>query len=158
MGLFDKLKKPKKQFEDFFTELQADMVDICLEYAENYTDMIYIYCSCEPDIMAADVFYRINGECLRKNKINDAPGEHPTYTTTAENQRTVIKVLMEDLDKIKALCEEHNRPMPTQMKLYFNGKTRAFDANYIYDIVCSNDSEKLPTDVFSEWFIEESKK
>ncbi|SFQ48528.1 hypothetical protein SAMN04487928_1607 [Butyrivibrio proteoclasticus] len=29
-------KKKTNVFEDYFSELQADMVDICLEYVENY--------------------------------------------------------------------------------------------------------------------------
>ena len=151
-------KKPKKQFEDYFTDLQADMVDICLEYAEGRADMIYIYCSCETDMMAADVFYRINGECLRKHKLNDAPEEHPVYTTSVDNQRTMIGILMEDLGKIKDLCKKYDRPMPTQMKIYYNGKTNSLQAEYDYEIICGNDPDKLPDDVFSEWFEEESRK
>lgn len=39
MGLFDKFFKKnvpikEKIFEDYFTEIQADMVSICLEYVE----------------------------------------------------------------------------------------------------------------------------
>ncbi|EQB36670.1 hypothetical protein M948_16695 [Virgibacillus sp. CM-4] len=33
-----------KVFEDYFSELQADMVGICLEYVENEAEDIYIYC------------------------------------------------------------------------------------------------------------------
>jgi len=31
-----------KVFEDYFSELQADMISICLEYAEEKVDKIYI--------------------------------------------------------------------------------------------------------------------
>ena len=45
-------KKSTKVFEDYFTELQADMVSICMEYSEDSADMIYIYGSCEGNVMA----------------------------------------------------------------------------------------------------------
>ena len=32
-----------KIFEDYFTDLQADMVSICLEYSEKRVEKIYIY-------------------------------------------------------------------------------------------------------------------
>jgi uncharacterized protein (DUF433 family) len=34
-------------FEDKFSELQADMVSICLEYVEDRAEKIYIHCSLE---------------------------------------------------------------------------------------------------------------
>ncbi len=35
----------KKVFEDMFSELQADMVSICMEYVEEKAEKIFIYCS-----------------------------------------------------------------------------------------------------------------
>lgn len=34
-----------KIFEDFFSEYQADMVSICLEYVNEKADTVYIYCA-----------------------------------------------------------------------------------------------------------------
>ena len=54
MGLFDKIKKEKSKdlkmerkeiFEDTFSSIQTDMVQICLEYANNRADKIFIYAS-----------------------------------------------------------------------------------------------------------------
>ena len=43
-----------KVFEDYFSELQTDMVEICLEYVEDRAEKIYIYCflkeGCNPVI------------------------------------------------------------------------------------------------------------
>ena len=36
-----------KVFEDYFSELQTDMVEICLEYVEDRAEKIYIYSSFE---------------------------------------------------------------------------------------------------------------
>ncbi|EJQ92849.1 hypothetical protein II1_03237 [Bacillus cereus MC118] len=32
-----------KEFEDKFSELQADMISICMEYVENRADKVYVY-------------------------------------------------------------------------------------------------------------------
>lgn len=34
----------EKTFEDYFSEIQSDMVDICLEYVQDRADEVYIYC------------------------------------------------------------------------------------------------------------------
>lgn len=149
-------KKQKKAFEDRFMDLQSDMVSICLEYCENCADMIYIYASCEEGVMSTNVFYRINGMCLHKHKLNDAPGEHPVYTTSADNQRTVSRIMMDDLQKIRELCDEEGKPLPAEMRLYYDVKKNSLDARYKYDPVWSNDPDKSWNDVFLEWFEEES--
>ena len=131
------------------------MVSICLEYVEDSADMIYLYCSFEPNVISADVFYRINGVCVRKHNINNAPGNHPVYTTTVENQSTVIQILMDDLKAIKQLCDNYQKPMPTEIKVYYNVNNKSLDAKYKYDPVYSNDPVKTADDVFDEWFLEE---
>ena len=64
-----------KVFEDYFSELQADMVAICLEYVDNKADEIFIYCSYEPEMYAFDFFYRINGEIVQKHQMNETTKE-----------------------------------------------------------------------------------
>ena len=32
-----------KEFEDKFSELQADMISICMEYVEDRADKVYVY-------------------------------------------------------------------------------------------------------------------
>ncbi len=150
-------KKQTKVFEDYFTELQADMVSICVEYVENYADMIYIYCSCEPNVMAADVFFKVNGTCVRKHQLNEAPGNHPEYTTTLENQQMVLEILMGDLKGIQQVCEKYQKPMPTEMKLFYNVQSGSFDAEYKYEPVFSDDSDKTSHDVVDEWFAAENR-
>lgn len=62
----------EKIFEDYFTEIQADMVSICLEYVENKADKIYLYASFESNVMTPNYFYDIGGTILNKHKLNDA--------------------------------------------------------------------------------------
>ena len=45
-----------KIFEDYFSKYQADMISICLEYAHEQADMIYVYCSCESNTIYGDFF------------------------------------------------------------------------------------------------------
>lgn len=35
------------EFEDKFSELQVDMISICMEYIEDRADKVYVYASCE---------------------------------------------------------------------------------------------------------------
>lgn len=65
-----------KVFEDYLSELPADMMSICLEYVENRAEDIYIYFSYEPEMLYAfDVFYKVNGKILLKNNLNDVINE-----------------------------------------------------------------------------------
>ena len=61
-----------KVFEDYFSELQADMVSICLEYVFERANKIYIYCSYEEGLVSNDFFYNINGKIVERHKLNDA--------------------------------------------------------------------------------------
>ena len=173
MGLFDAFKKKNnaasnadtaepaasgKVFEDYFTEIQADMIDICLEYIEDYADMIYIYCSTERNTLSADFFYRINGKCIEKEKVNEAEGPHPHYTSDLDNIFKVIEILVEDLEKLKSVCGKYSKPVPTEIKLYYDVKKRSLDGKYKYEAVYSMYKDKLSDDVFEEWFNEESAK
>ena len=45
-----------KVFEDYFSELQADMVSICMEYVEKRAERIYIYCYFEDNVISSGFF------------------------------------------------------------------------------------------------------
>lgn len=45
-----------KVFEDYFSELQEDMVSICLEYVFERANKKYIYCSYEEGLVSSDFF------------------------------------------------------------------------------------------------------
>lgn len=146
-----------KLFEDFFSELQADMVSICLEYASNKADTIYIYCSYEGRAIFGDFFYRINGQMFYKHKLNDAISKGNngfSYETSIARQNATLKIIKEDLQKINELCQKFNRSMPTEMKLIYDVHTGKFNADYRYDWVYSNIPGKSADDVEKEWFDE----
>ena len=55
-----------KVFEDYFSELQTDMVEICLEYVEDRAEKIYIYSSFEGGVQSCNFFYKVNGKVVKK--------------------------------------------------------------------------------------------
>ncbi|MEI3613287.1 DUF600 domain-containing protein [Pseudogracilibacillus sp. SO30301A] len=150
-----------KVFEDYFSELQADMVAICLEYVENEAEDIYIYCSYEPDMYGFDVFFKINGQFVLKHNLNDAVDSASTigkkalgYDTSEQRQEAVLDIGLENLEKIHEKCKEFGREMPTEIKLHYNVQKNSLKGKYRYDLVYSNDEELLPDDIFESWFEE----
>ena len=90
-----------KVFEDYFSELQADMVSICLENVEKRADKIYIYCSCEDKNISSCYFYKINGKIVSRSKLNDAINiSEEQYDVSIERQKAVTKVINENIKKI----------------------------------------------------------
>ncbi|GIN14191.1 hypothetical protein J26TS2_40580 [Shouchella clausii] len=145
-----------KIFEDKFSELQADMVAICLEYVENRAEKIFIYGSFEEKVISSDFFYCINGKVVRKHKLNDAINNPIDfqYNTSGERQSGVLNILNNNIKKMIKLCEEYNREMPSEIKLIYNVVNNNLKADYKYGIVYSNHPEKTADDISMEWFEE----
>ena len=142
-------------FEDYFSELQTDMVSICLEYVSNKADIIYIYGSCEGQIISCDHFYKINGQIVQCHKLNDIDlGNGFKYDVSSSRQDKVLTILIEDIEKIENLCKEYKRDMPTEFKLIYDVKDNRLNANHRYDLIYTNDPVKTADDVAEEWFEE----
>jgi hypothetical protein len=107
-----------KEFEDRFSELQSDMISICLEYVENKADKLYVYGSSEEGIISANFFYLINNMYVEPHKLNEAvTNVTEGYDVSPKRKSMVLRIICEDIQKIKLLCQEYKRDMPTQMKL-----------------------------------------
>ncbi|WP_342538666.1 DUF600 domain-containing protein [Sporosarcina sp. FSL K6-1540] len=147
-----------KVFEDYFSEIQTDMVSICLEYVEERAEKIYIYCSFEEGIVSSDYFYNINGKIVERHKLNDmlSSGEN-NYDVSVQRQSGVVKILNMDIKSVIKLCKEYNREIPTEMKLIYNIEENSLKAEYKYELVYSDDPVKTADDVAMEWFEEISK-
>ena len=141
-------------FEDYFSEIQADMVSICLEYVQGKADKIYIYTCFEPRIVSLGYFFVINGKLLQRHEITQELPE-----CDIELQEQVDEVIMEDLYKLNDVCTQFNQPMPTEIKMVYDVKKNSLSVNYQYDLILSSESEllALPQDVEDAWF-EEIKK
>jgi hypothetical protein len=148
-----------KVFEDYFSELQADMVSICLEYVNKRADVIYIYASYELGEYGVNVFYKINNCVVQKHKVNDAVPRFEgnpelLYDVSRDRQIAMLDIGNEYLRKINDLCEEYNKEMPTEMKLVYDVANNKLDATYSYDLKYSDDPEKISDHIFDEWFEE----
>ncbi|MEC2159697.1 DUF600 domain-containing protein [Virgibacillus halodenitrificans] len=143
-------------FEDKFSELQADMVAICLEYVGNRAEKIFIYGSFEEKVISSDFFYCINGVVVRKHKLNDAINNPMDfqYDTSGERQSGVLNILNNNIKEMIKLCKEYNREMPSEIKLVYNVVNNSLKADYKYGIVYSNHPEKTADDVSMKWFEE----
>ena len=106
-----------KMFEDYFSEIQADMVSICLEYVEKRAEKIYIYCSFEDGMISSGFFYKVNSKIVKKNKLNDVIVDgQKKYDVSIPRQKGAINIINDDIKALKRLCQEHQKEMPTQIK------------------------------------------
>ncbi|MCK1983219.1 MULTISPECIES: immunity protein YezG family protein [Peribacillus] len=142
-------------FEDRFSELQADMISICMEYIEERADKVYVYASCEESIISSKFFYLINNKYVKPHKVNDALSNgDERYNVSSERQFMVLDILNEDIEKIKGLCIDYEKDMPTEMKLIYDVKSGKFKAEYKYELVHTNHETKTARQIADEWFEE----
>jgi hypothetical protein len=142
----------RKIFEDYFSEYQADMVSVCLEYVDHRADTVYIYCSREGHSIAGDFFFNISGKFLEKHQLNDIKHAGSfKYDTSDERQYGATGIIIEDIKKIKKLCDQYGKDMPTEMKLIYDVKKNRLAAKYSYENKWSDSETKLPEDIFDEW-------
>ena len=141
-------------FEDEFSELQADMVDICNEYSCGEAEKIFIYVAYE-GLLFAMHFHIINNKILMPGELNNA-GLKIEFDVSDECQEQVLDVLDEDVKKIKTVCDKCNQPMPTEMRLTYELKTKKFNAEYKYENQTSDDVSVF--DNYDAWFEEEKAK
>ncbi|WP_397537131.1 DUF600 domain-containing protein [Rummeliibacillus pycnus] len=144
-----------KEFEDRFSELQADMISICMEYVEDRADKVYVYASCEENIISSKFFYLINNKYVKCHKVNDAlDGGDERYDVSPNRMMMILNIMNEDIEKVEVLCKEYERDMPTEMKLIYEVKSGNFKADYKYDLVYTNDDIKTAGHIADEWFEE----
>ena len=141
-------------FEEEMTELQSDMVDICNEYSKGLADKIFIYIAYE-DLLFPAHFYCFNNKIFHAGKLNNA-GLNTDFDVSIDCQRQVAAIIKEDVHKIKAVCDKYNQPMPTEMRLVYEPKTKKFTAEYKYE---NQTSDKISVfDNYDAWFEEERAK
>ncbi len=80
--------------------------------------------------------------------------EDERYDTSAARNFMVLDILNEDIGEIKVLCQEHQRDMPTEMKLIYDVRSGQLKAEYKYDLVYTHDDIKTASHIVDEWFEE----
>lgn len=132
-----------KVFEDYFTDLQADMVSIWLDYSESKTEKIYIYGSIEGNVKAFNVFFKVNDKFLHLNELNSVLEDNNRIDDHIDRQFGVLQIGVENLEKIEQLYKEYHMDTPTEIKIQYDGRRNSFDAEYQYELVYSNNIEKI---------------
>ena len=135
-----------KVFEDEFMDVQASIISLCLEVTKKKVQKVYAYCSNEKKSKMFNVFFDVSGQIKTLNQL-EVP-QKPAFQ--------FLKLGIEELKNLNAICAKHNMPAPTEMKLYYDVTSGKFDANYKYEEVCSAKTGKCAAEVFMEW-IEEIK-
>ena len=142
-----------KVFEDYLSEIQMDMLSVCLEYAGHKADKVFVYASFESNVISSDFFFEINHKIWGKNKLKEIDAN--VYDSSPKRQFACLDVLEKDIEDIISLCKEHNRPTPTEIRLFYNVQTKQAGANYQYDPVISKTKNKVSEDVVNDWIAEE---
>ena len=137
-----------KIFEDEFTDLQSGMISLCMEIAVQNTEKIFIYCSNEKNSKAFNAFFCVGGELKKLHQLG-----HPMSLMSDFLREGGL-----DVCKVDGICEKYNMPAPTEMKLYYDVRSRSFEAEYKYEEVCSGRMKLDSSDVFRAWFDKEQKK
>ncbi len=132
-------------FESQFSALQADMVSICLEYCERKAIEIFIHIICERDSIFTNFFFRMNGGMHKKGMLGDNIG-----TVSLPRQKEALSIITKNVKELIMLCENNDKPIPTEMKLVYDVQTGRLQANFSYDSVTTN--EKTARDVTEAWF------
>lgn len=132
------------KFEDEFMDLQSELISLCLEVAEGQVDKIYAYASIEEKSKMFNVFYEINGEIKTLNQLG--------LNSSLINQ--FLKLGTGDLEKIKSACKRFNKPVPNEIKMFYDVFTGKYNADYKYNEVCSARTGISAGEVFVNWMDE----
>lgn len=133
-----------KVFEDEFMDVQTGLISLCLEVTEDAVakvDKVYAYCYNNKYSVMFNAFFVVNGQVKTLDKLDipdDLAFEFLGYG-------------IEDLESLQKICEKYNKPVPVEMKLYYDVTTGKFNADYKYEEVCL---DKSAGEVFMEWLEE----
>lgn len=134
----------EKVFEDEFMDLQTDLISLCMEVSEGKVDKIFAYGSNEKKSKSFNAFFEVRGEIKTLNMLG----------VSKELAFQFLKVGTGDLLKLDAIGAKYNRPVPTELKLYYDVRARKFKSEYKYEEVCSARTGKSAGEVFDKWIAE----
>lgn len=128
-------------FEDAFTKAQAEYISLCVEFAQIAkidVDVVYGFIYQVPGMKTFNAFFR-EGEKIKS--IDDIGSE--------ESIDRFFDLGYEDVTKLIEVCDRYEHKCPSQIKMIYNTKTKAFDAEYTYDDSISDDVD--PDEIFFGW-------
>lgn len=131
-------------FEDEFMDLQTGLISLCLEVTQGKVDKVFAYGSNEKKSTMFNAFFEVNGEIKTLNMLG----------VSKELAFQFLGLGIEDLEKLNAIGAKYNRPIPTELKLYYDVRAKKFKSEYKYEEVCSARTGKSAGEVFNEWLAE----
>ena len=134
----------KKQFEDDFMEIQAELISLCLEVTQDKVDRIYAYASIEKKSTMFNAFFEKNGRVLTVNELNIDKSVAIEF----------LKIGTLTLEKIKKLCEYNEICAPKEIKMYYDVNFRKYYAFYEYSKSCWDNSKMSSGEAFLNWYNE----
>ena len=132
-------------FEDAFTNAQADYISLCMEFAQIGqidVDVVYGFIYQVPGMKTFNVFFKVGEEI----KSIDDIGSDELIDRFFDRG-------YEDVTKLLEVCGRYEHKCPNQIKMIYNAKTKAFDAEYTYADSAFDDVD--PDEIFFGWMDEE---
>lgn len=144
----------KVGFEDKFMDIQAGLIELCLEALEDTkVDKIFAYAFIGDRSNSFNVFFgRKGGLFNRKGTILTA-----SQVIEASLLPQVFKLASEDLDTLRSVCTENEAPCPVEMKMYYDCNTRGYHAAFVYDLAEYYAIYESPYYHFKAWMDEIAK-
>ena len=133
-----------RTFEDEFMDIQAGLISLCLELTGEDVDKVYAYASIEQKSMMFNAFFEKSGKVLTINQLG-------VDNTNAMN---FLKIGTVDLQKMKSVCEENGKDVPTEIKMYYDVRTHKFNSDCKYEEICSAKTGVSSGEVFTSWYNE----
>lgn len=134
----------KKGFEDAFMEVQSGLISLCIEAVPSVVDKVFAYASIEEKSQMFNAFFLSGGEVKTINQLTSDKGL----------MRRFLQLGTGDLSKVREICTTYEAPLPTEMKLYYDVKTKKFDAKYKYESVCNESTGISAGEIFIAWMDE----
>lgn len=136
----------KKGFEDSFTDIQSDYISLCLEYGGENIDKVFAYVYQTDTLRMFNAFFEKEGDIVAAGAIG-----------TNEEADEFMSVGRDDIDKLRAVCEEYDQKCPNEIRMIYDVKTGKYDATLGYEDYSIKD-KTTPMTEFLNWYRSEKKK
>ena len=133
----------KEGFEDAFSEVQSEIVSLCLEYAEGKAEKIFVYIYRTETMRMFNAFFKSEGKILAASQLPSTCSDDE-FTDVGRN----------DISKIEEVCREYDAQIPNELKLYYDVTTHKFHAEISYEDY-SVKGKVTPFEVFMAWLRKE---
>lgn len=132
-----------KIFEDSFSDILTDIVNLALEYCNKSVDEIYIHCSIESNCISSNVFFKKDGKKIKRSQIRERKELEQIQLIHS------INVKLEDLEKL-FVC--NNQTVPTEVKLVYVVFSHKLKSDFCYENLYTGKEDIVVQDIFDRWY------